>query len=110
MIGKPLGNQSDGKNMDRSALVNKCVINKNKSARKCSYYKKNGHMVDYCWDLHLEKRTSRSKDDHKGQGKNQWEKKSQTMIGNTSSGTAVTEEKRKKIATQIKNLQVLKLE
>ncbi|KAF3776275.1 hypothetical protein EJ110_NYTH48023 [Nymphaea thermarum] len=40
---------------ERSALVSRGLGSAPKPLRKCTHCKKNGHIVDFCWDLHLEK-------------------------------------------------------
>ncbi|KAF3789759.1 hypothetical protein EJ110_NYTH14143 [Nymphaea thermarum] len=41
---------------ERSALVSHGPGGTTRSLRRCTHCKKTGHTVDYCWDLHLEKK------------------------------------------------------
>lgn len=44
------------KGIERSALISKGPDNHPRSSRKGTHCKKNSHMIDYCWDLHPEKK------------------------------------------------------
>ncbi|KAF3772483.1 hypothetical protein EJ110_NYTH57788 [Nymphaea thermarum] len=46
---------------ERSALVSRGSGSLTRSLRRCTHYKKTGHTVDYCWDLHPEKKGIRGR-------------------------------------------------
>ncbi|KAF3777057.1 hypothetical protein EJ110_NYTH46930 [Nymphaea thermarum] len=45
----------------RSALVSRGSGNLTRSLRRCTHCKKTGHTVDYCWDLHPDKKGTRGR-------------------------------------------------
>lgn len=97
--------QHEMENVDRTIVVSRSITNQAKSLKKYTYYKKNGHMVDYCWDLHLENKNIRNKENKKTRGHSHQDKKNMNKGGNTSSGLGMIEEKRKWVENLIKNLQ-----
>ncbi|KAF3771651.1 hypothetical protein EJ110_NYTH59889 [Nymphaea thermarum] len=46
---------------ERSALVSRGPVGAVRPPRKCTHCKKTGHTMDFCWDLHPEKKNSRGK-------------------------------------------------
>ncbi|XP_049935633.1 uncharacterized protein LOC126410390 isoform X2 [Nymphaea colorata] len=46
---------------ERSALVSRGPGGPSRSLRRCTHCKKTGHTVDYCWDLHPEKKGNRGR-------------------------------------------------
>ncbi|KAF3776059.1 hypothetical protein EJ110_NYTH48342, partial [Nymphaea thermarum] len=46
---------------ERSALVSRGSGNLIRSFRRCTHCKKTGHTVDYCWDLHPDKKGTRGR-------------------------------------------------
>ncbi|KAF3783378.1 hypothetical protein EJ110_NYTH32086 [Nymphaea thermarum] len=52
---------SDRKGEEQSAFVSRASIGSSCSSRKCTHCKKLGHTVDFCWDLHPEKKNGRGR-------------------------------------------------
>ncbi|KAF3788026.1 hypothetical protein EJ110_NYTH21831 [Nymphaea thermarum] len=52
---------SDRKGEEQSAFVSRASVGSSRSSRKCTHCKKLGHTVDFCWDLHPEKKNGRGK-------------------------------------------------
>ncbi|KAF3794129.1 hypothetical protein EJ110_NYTH08168 [Nymphaea thermarum] len=50
---------SDRKWEEQSAFVSRASVGSSRSSRKCTHCKKLGHTVDFCWDLHPEKKNGR---------------------------------------------------
>ncbi|KAF3782466.1 hypothetical protein EJ110_NYTH34294 [Nymphaea thermarum] len=46
---------------ERSALVSRGSGGPTRSLRRCTHCKKTGHTVDYCWDLHPEKKGNKGR-------------------------------------------------
>ncbi|KAF3773995.1 hypothetical protein EJ110_NYTH54106 [Nymphaea thermarum] len=46
---------------EQSALVSRGSGNLTRSLRRCTHCKKTGHTVDYCWDLHPDKKGTRGR-------------------------------------------------
>ncbi|KAF3772057.1 hypothetical protein EJ110_NYTH58860 [Nymphaea thermarum] len=46
---------------ERSVLVSRGPGGLTRSIRRCTHCKKTGHTVDYCWDLHLEKKGNKGR-------------------------------------------------
>ncbi|KAF3771916.1 hypothetical protein EJ110_NYTH59175 [Nymphaea thermarum] len=46
---------------ERSALVSRGPGGTTRSLRRCTHCKKTGHTVDYCWDLHPEKKGNKER-------------------------------------------------
>ncbi|KAF3773725.1 hypothetical protein EJ110_NYTH54721 [Nymphaea thermarum] len=46
---------------ERSAFVSRASVGTTCSSRKCTHCKKLGHTMDFCWDLHPEKKNSRGR-------------------------------------------------
>ncbi|KAF3794298.1 DNA repair protein [Nymphaea thermarum] len=46
---------------ERSVLVSRGSENLTRSLRRCTHCKKTGHTVDYCWDLHPDKKGTRGR-------------------------------------------------
>ncbi|KAF3782917.1 hypothetical protein EJ110_NYTH33370 [Nymphaea thermarum] len=46
---------------ERSALVSRGPGGTTRSLRRCTHCKKTGHTVDYCWDLHPEKKGNKGR-------------------------------------------------
>ncbi|KAF3784918.1 hypothetical protein EJ110_NYTH29198 [Nymphaea thermarum] len=65
---------------ERSALVSRGPVGAGRPPRKCTHCKKTGHTMDFCWDLHPEKKNSR--------GKPSSGKKSTSDATNSSGGKA----------------------
>lgn len=85
-----IGVMPEAKHMDRSAFLSKGNLNQGRSFKRCTHCKKNGHAIDFYWDLHPKKKNIRNKDDHKK---------------NLNGGGSMTDERRMKIAEQITSLQ-----
>ncbi|KAF3789192.1 hypothetical protein EJ110_NYTH09843 [Nymphaea thermarum] len=51
----------DRKGEEQSAFVNCASVESSRSSRKCTHCKKLGHTVDFCWDLHPEKKNGRGR-------------------------------------------------
>ncbi|KAF3780475.1 hypothetical protein EJ110_NYTH39156 [Nymphaea thermarum] len=52
---------SDRKGEEQTAFVSRASVGSSRSSRKCTHCKKLGHTVDFCWDLHPEKKNGRGK-------------------------------------------------
>ncbi|KAF3773578.1 hypothetical protein EJ110_NYTH55027 [Nymphaea thermarum] len=52
---------SDRKGEEQSAFVSRASAGSSRSSHKCTHCKKLGHTVDFCWDLHPEKKNGRGK-------------------------------------------------
>ncbi|KAF3784503.1 Retrovirus-related Pol polyprotein from transposon TNT 1-94 [Nymphaea thermarum] len=61
---QPVINGRKGDHMshnERSAFVSRASMGIGRSPRKCTHCKKLGHTMEFCWDLHLEKKNSRGR-------------------------------------------------
>ncbi|KAF3795165.1 hypothetical protein EJ110_NYTH05805 [Nymphaea thermarum] len=52
---------SDRKGEEQSAFVSRASVGSSRFSCKCTHCKKLGHTVDFCWDLHLEKKNGRGR-------------------------------------------------
>ncbi|KAF3776687.1 hypothetical protein EJ110_NYTH47623 [Nymphaea thermarum] len=52
---------SDRKGEEQSAFVSRASVGSSRSSRKCTHCKKLGHTIDFCWDLHPEKKNSKGR-------------------------------------------------
>lgn len=62
MIGKMIAIQPETK-FGQVCVFSKCAFNQAGFFKKCTYCKKNGHTVDFYWDLHREKKNIKNKED-----------------------------------------------
>lgn len=102
MIGTGTMGSHEMKNVKRSAVINKWTVNQTRPFRKCIYCK-NGNTIDFCWDLHPEKKTNKNNVQW-GKGRPHGEK-FVADVENTSNNMSMMEERKKKVADQVKNLQ-----
>lgn len=80
--------QLEMKNADGSTLMSRGIPDQGISFKKCMYCKKNGHTIDFCYDLHTKKKNIKKNED---QRKNM----------NFNSGEDMIEEKRKKLLNRL---------
>ncbi|KAF3778681.1 hypothetical protein EJ110_NYTH42805 [Nymphaea thermarum] len=52
---------SDRKGEEQSAFVSRASVGSSRSSSKCTHCKKLGHTIDFCWDLHPEKKNSKGR-------------------------------------------------
>ncbi|KAF3787407.1 Symplekin [Nymphaea thermarum] len=52
---------SGRKGEEQFAFVSRASIGPSRSSRKCTHCKKLGHTIDFCWDLHPEKKNSKGR-------------------------------------------------
>ncbi|KAF3791632.1 hypothetical protein EJ110_NYTH12978 [Nymphaea thermarum] len=52
---------NDRRGEEQSAFLNRASVGSSRSSRKCTHCKKLGHTIDFCWDLHPEKKNSKGR-------------------------------------------------
>ncbi|XP_031499490.2 uncharacterized protein LOC116263836 isoform X2 [Nymphaea colorata] len=79
-----------------SAFVSRASGTGQRPIRRCSHCNKLGHSVDFCWDIHPEKRLVRGRPPSSRRG---------SSVPNSSQGSSSNVEKSKLSSDQIKELQ-----
>lgn len=105
MIDKVSGVQRNLKNIDRSALISRELVNESKPFRNCIHCKKNGHTINFYQDLYLGRRNSKNREEPKNLGRSNEKKKVTKDVDNSTHEGTTTEEKKKKVADWIQHLQ-----
>ncbi|KAF3773186.1 hypothetical protein EJ110_NYTH55910, partial [Nymphaea thermarum] len=52
---------NDRRGEEQSAFLSRASVGSSRSFRKCTHCKKLGHTIDFCWDLHPEKKKSKGR-------------------------------------------------
>ncbi|KAF3787444.1 hypothetical protein EJ110_NYTH14981 [Nymphaea thermarum] len=52
---------SDRKGEEQSAFVSRASVGSSRASRKCTHCKKLGHTIDFCWDLHSDKKNNKGR-------------------------------------------------
>lgn len=85
------------KGMERFDLISKDPDSYPRLSRKCTHYKKSDNTINCCWDLHPERKVSKNRSVS--------DQRSMTTGATSSNNASVSENKKKKVADQIKSLQ-----